>query len=293
MNLTDNKPLSNSCTTETNYRGFTLLELVVVIGMVSILALLLLPALAGTRPNGAAFQCLNNTKRLAAAWLMYSQDYNDRMIDASHWVAGTMDSQTSNGGPWTTADSTNSAILTNTSISLIAGYIKSVAVFKCPADNYQSAANPAPRVRSYSMNAATGGRVGTIGGNYNPDTGGNDRNYIQNTQGQKTSILNKPGPSKVWVMLDEHPDSISDSIFQFQPGWPPTSYQWQDFPSNLHDGGCGIAFADGHSTIKEWTDSRTTLPVKLLFKWWQPTAGTFKVASSSDYAWMNAGMPYR
>ena len=40
--------------------GFTLVELLVVIATVAVLAAVLLPALAGTKPNGQAFQCLNN-----------------------------------------------------------------------------------------------------------------------------------------------------------------------------------------------------------------------------------------
>ena len=53
--------------------GFTLIELFVVIATVAVLAALLLPALAGTRPNTQSFQCLENQRQLILAWQMYAQ----------------------------------------------------------------------------------------------------------------------------------------------------------------------------------------------------------------------------
>jgi prepilin-type N-terminal cleavage/methylation domain-containing protein/prepilin-type processing-associated H-X9-DG protein len=276
-------------------RGFTLVELVVVIVVLGVLAAALLPALAGTKVNDQAFRCLNNTRQLALGWELYAQDNADVMVASIGWVAGSMNGAAP-GSPWTLADSTNVTKLTDPSQASMARYVKSPAVFKCPSDKYQSANNPVPRVRSYSMNVGVGGKFGTIGGTYNPDDPTNPRTYLQNTMFQRTSILNKPGPAKVWVFLDEHPDSISDSAFQFQPGWVPTGYVWQDLPGSLHDGGCSISFADGHCMIKKWADSRTTQPIKLLYKWWQGGGSTFPVGipnPSVDYAWMNSGIPYR
>jgi len=149
------------------------------------------------------------------------------------------------------------------------------------------------------MNAAAGGNVGTIGGNYNPDDPANPRTYIQKTTKQRTTILNRPGPSRVWVMLDEHPCSINDAIFQFRPGYAPVSYQWQDLPASYHNGACGLSFADGHSEIHKWLDPRTKQPVEVgKMKPWQSSgASTYPVPQtvatpSPDYAWMNRGMPY-
>ena len=62
---------------KTGAGGFTLVELAVVIATVAVLAALLLPALAGTRPNAQAFQCLENQRQLILAWQMYAQDNSD------------------------------------------------------------------------------------------------------------------------------------------------------------------------------------------------------------------------
>ena len=59
--------------------GFTLTDLLVVIVTVAILGVLLLPALAGTKPNSQAFQCLENLRQLTLGWQMYAEDNNGKL----------------------------------------------------------------------------------------------------------------------------------------------------------------------------------------------------------------------
>jgi len=70
-------------------------------------------------------------------------------------------------------------------------------------------------------------------------------------------------PSKLFVIVDEHPDSINDGWLQTDP--TPTPSAWNDLPASYHGGACGIAFADGHSEIHMWKSSICTiLPVRYL-----------------------------
>lgn len=60
---------------------FTLVELLVVIGIISILAALLLPALSSVMYTARQTQCLNNLKQLGSAWTQYAGDNDDYFPD--------------------------------------------------------------------------------------------------------------------------------------------------------------------------------------------------------------------
>ena len=71
---------------------------------------------------------------------------------------------------------------------------------------------------------------------------------------QKTTDLPVNGGSSQWyVFLDEKPISINDEYFEVTMS-PPTSTSAtvHDWPSQVHGGGCGFGFADGHSEIHNW-----------------------------------------
>jgi len=250
--------------TQARDRGFTFLELLVVLAVVGLLFLLLLPAVAGTRPNSQAVQCLANLRQMSVAWQMYTADnagllamngdegFQPASLAAaqagtdSQWCPGRMDAGAPTGQP------TNSAWLKT---GQIYPYLNNLGVYRCPADTsgylngavYPVFGQGSSRVRSLSMN-----------GWINPvlnDVGMDTTDYIVY---RKDSDLNRPGPANLWVFIDESPYSINEGLFlELTSGTtgPPKATAWTDIPATYHNGAGGISFADGHAQLRKWTDS--------------------------------------
>lgn len=65
--------------------AFTLVELLVVIAIISMLMVLLLPALRAAQAQTRALQCRSNLRQLAGAAMMYSHDNRGRLPDRTAW----------------------------------------------------------------------------------------------------------------------------------------------------------------------------------------------------------------
>jgi prepilin-type N-terminal cleavage/methylation domain-containing protein/prepilin-type processing-associated H-X9-DG protein len=62
------------------WRGFTLIELIVVIGVIAVLIGILLPVLSNARLRAKRVQCMSNLRQVGQALLMYSQEWDGWMF---------------------------------------------------------------------------------------------------------------------------------------------------------------------------------------------------------------------
>jgi prepilin-type N-terminal cleavage/methylation domain-containing protein/prepilin-type processing-associated H-X9-DG protein len=69
-------------------RGFTLIEILVVISMIAMLAAILFPIFAQARDKARQAACLSNLRQIGNALALYLQDYDERLPNCCHWGRG-------------------------------------------------------------------------------------------------------------------------------------------------------------------------------------------------------------
>ncbi len=60
--------------------GFTLIEILVVVGIIALMIAILLPALARVRENARSSLCANNLRQIATGWVLYAQQHKDSIV---------------------------------------------------------------------------------------------------------------------------------------------------------------------------------------------------------------------
>lgn len=235
--------------------GFTLVELLVVIGIIGLLSALLLPALARAQSKGQGIACLNNLRQLAVATQLYADDFDGRLpynlgaADTKNSVRyGGFRNWANNVLSWELdEDNTNATWLANGGLGPY--FSGTTEIFRCPADRVvsegQRGAGWTRRVRSYSMNAMVGNAGSFSYEGYNA----NNPRYTQFFR--ETDI---PDPARIFVFIEEHPDSINDGYF-LNRLW---QREWFDLPASWHGEAANLTFADGHAEAHRWQSAATT-----------------------------------
>lgn len=215
-------------------RGFTLVELLVVVAIVSLLVSLLLPALARARDSAKTVVCLSNMRQMAIGTVMYTHDNHDflpsvGMSHGSHMV----DEQ----GSW---------------FRLLEKYCKTSEIYRCPCDRSPWWDQPLPGGTRYrKVGFATNYYVS---GKYDEDPEGE---YLQLNHLAKIEL---PARTIFAVELSEASDtSLGDHYWEFGAAdhihvdeWtaapdPRTGIPPRQVALDRHNGRANYTFLDGRA----------------------------------------------
>jgi prepilin-type N-terminal cleavage/methylation domain-containing protein/prepilin-type processing-associated H-X9-DG protein len=125
----------------TRRKGFTLVELLVVIGIIALLIALLLPALAKSRESARRAACLSNLRQINMAFRFYAADNHDQVPLGYRTASKQYNSMvfsTTAGNRWVLFG-----------LLRVPGYLENPAVLFCPSENntkfqFDTSENPWP-----------------------------------------------------------------------------------------------------------------------------------------------------
>jgi prepilin-type processing-associated H-X9-DG protein len=175
------------------------------------------------------------------AWHTYAADHNDA-LPSNKWRAVTWQDDCPDGYQtgsdcWVMGDAKTDRDTWGIKSGSLFDYVKAVDCYHCPADTSKVDGQPnLVRKRSYSMSYYMNG--------------------IEHKPQRKTKLSLVTNPSRVFVFLDEHENSIVDGVFYVHvpgdAGEHAAGPHWMDVPANRHGGGCDLSFADGHTAHWKW-----------------------------------------
>ncbi len=239
---------ARAATARTNACGFTLVELLVVIGIIAVLISVLLPALNKARQQAQVTACMANVKQLATAWVLYANDNHGVLPYAETSAAGvypvtlygaSAPSQLALPDGWVIDVIGDPANGTEASVrsGALWKYAPAAATYRCPASTDDDI------YRSYSISSLMNGS-----GTYYPP------NYY-------FKKLSQVKPDRL-VFIEENDPRVDPATGRrFNAGsflmFHTLNNAWGDTVGLYHKKGTVLSFGDSHVEYRQWADKRT------------------------------------
>ena len=242
-------------------RAFTLIELLVVIAVIAILAALLLPALSKAKSRAQTLVCLGNLKQLDLCVHLYVTDNNDYFVPNNSVVVVNAQANDVTGQSWLPDQSAPTELDPSNIVNgLLFKYNTSLGIYHCPADlstleTPDGQPLPQLRWRSYNMSESVNGY---------PQ--GDPEYFPLIPAWTRYTEIRHPSPGQLFVLIDENSGTQLDAEFGNPPVGSPYFEPniWWDMPSDRHNQGANLSFADGH--VEHWKWVRP----KIFYDWFQP-----------------------
>jgi prepilin-type N-terminal cleavage/methylation domain-containing protein len=232
-------------------RGFSLVELLVIIVIIGVLASLLLPALSKAKSLAQRTTCLSNLRQMGLAWTSYTDENDGKLV---HSFPGTTTSR--NPYVWVMGNMTNASEAASTrliSLGKLFEHVNNSTVYHCPADKgVQIGGQTVPTVRSYSMNSYMGSRR-LYGSLWNQPISKAATDYPAFYE-KETELQN---PSQLWIFIEEDERTISDGFFTFDPTGKEYLGHLPANSAQRHNFGFSLNFGDGHAEIWRFKNPNT------------------------------------
>ena len=119
-------------------RGFTLVELLVVIGIIAILISLLMPALGKVRNQALAIACANNMRQLYQTALMFSTDNKGNLPSPGVPTEAATDPAVQKYRWWASPDWGKADVTVGVLHNYVPGQQAAQDLIVCPGDNGES-----------------------------------------------------------------------------------------------------------------------------------------------------------
>ena len=207
------------------HSGFTLVELLVVISIISMLMSILLPSLSRARELGKRVDCFSNMRQLTLALNFYAMDNEDKLCSPGTYWNDPGYNWVADGPAWPGNDIGNSEQAIEDGV-LWSYTEETLGLYKCKSDRSDF-------LRSYSC---------AISGN------------LDVSRPSARMVFVDASSSWKWIHGSYFPIRYCDESWEWWP-WGDPKHRQQI--TARHNGGCNVSFADFHCEWRRWKDLRT------------------------------------